>query len=45
VAESLGARHVSVGKDWRLSGFGHMMPIETVSEEILKRYLDWFADA
>lgn len=45
VAESLGAPHISVGKDWGLSGFGHMIPIETGSEEILKRCLDWFADA
>jgi len=45
VAESLGARHISVGKDWGLSGFGHMIPIENGSEEILKRCLDWFADA
>src|ERR1700682_3146846 len=45
VAESLGARHITVGKDWGLSGFGHMIPIESGSEEILKRCLDWFADA
>jgi pimeloyl-ACP methyl ester carboxylesterase len=45
VAESLGARHIAVGKDWGLSGFGHMIPIETGSEEILKRCLDWFAAA
>lgn len=45
VAESLGARHISVGKDWGLSGFGHMIPIESGSEEILKRSLDWFAEA
>jgi pimeloyl-ACP methyl ester carboxylesterase len=45
VAESLGARHISVGKDWGLSGFGHMIPIENRSEEIPKRCLDWFADA
>jgi alpha-beta hydrolase superfamily lysophospholipase len=45
VAESLGAPHISVGKDWGLPGFGHMIPIETGSEEILKRCLDWFADA
>jgi predicted esterase len=45
VAESLGARHVTVGKDWGLDGFGHMIPIENGSEEILKRCLDWFADA
>jgi pimeloyl-ACP methyl ester carboxylesterase len=45
VAESLGALHISVGKDWGLSGFGHMIPIENDSEEILKRCLDWFADA
>jgi predicted alpha/beta hydrolase family esterase len=45
VAESLGARHITVGTDWGLSGFGHMIPIETGSEEILKRCLDWFADA
>ena len=44
VAESLGARHISVGKDWGLSGFGHMIPIEDGSEEILQRCLDWFAD-
>jgi len=45
VAESLGARHVTVGKDWGLLGFGHMIPIERGSEEILKRCLDWFAAA
>jgi hypothetical protein len=45
VAESLGAPHISVGKDWGLSGFGHMIPIESGSEEILKRCLDWFANA
>jgi pimeloyl-ACP methyl ester carboxylesterase len=45
VAESLDARHISVGKDWGLSGFGHMIPIENGSEEILRRCLDWFADA
>jgi predicted alpha/beta hydrolase family esterase len=36
VAESLGAQHITVGKDWGLPGFGHMMPIENGSEEILK---------
>ena len=45
VAESLKARHVTVGKDWGLTGFGHMIPIENGSEEILKRCLAWFADA
>jgi pimeloyl-ACP methyl ester carboxylesterase len=45
VAESIGARHISVGKDWGLTGFGHMIPIETGSEEILHACLDWFADA
>jgi alpha-beta hydrolase superfamily lysophospholipase len=45
VAESLGAPHISVGKDWGLAGFGHMIPIESGSEEILKRCLDWFAKA
>ena len=45
VAESLGARHISVGKDWGLSGFGHMIPIENGSEEVLERCLDWFAEA
>ena len=45
VAESLGAPHVSVGKDWGLDGFGHMIPIENGSEEILKRCLEWFAEA
>jgi predicted esterase len=45
VAESLNARHISVGKEWGLSGFGHMIPIENGSGEILKRCLDWFADA
>src|SRR5258707_1331643 len=42
VAESLGAWHISVGKDWGLSGFGHMIPIENGSEEILDACLDWF---
>lgn len=45
VAESMKAQHISVGKDWGLSGYGHMIPIENDSEEILKRCLDWFADA
>ena len=45
VAESLKARHIAVGKDWGLAGFGHMIPIENGSEEILKPCLDWFADA
>jgi predicted alpha/beta hydrolase family esterase len=45
VAESLGAPHIAVGKDWDLFGFGQMIPIESGSEEILKRCLDWFADA
>jgi pimeloyl-ACP methyl ester carboxylesterase len=45
VAESLGARHVLVGKDWGLDGFGHMIPVESGSEEILKRCLVRFADA
>jgi pimeloyl-ACP methyl ester carboxylesterase len=45
VAKSLGAPHITVGKDWGLAGFGHMIPIENGSEEILKRCLDWFADA
>ncbi len=45
VAESLNAWHISVGKDWGLMGYGHMIPIENGSEEILKRCLDWFADA
>jgi pimeloyl-ACP methyl ester carboxylesterase len=45
VAESLKARHVTVGKDWGLTGYGHMIPVENGSEEILKKCLDWFADA
>lgn len=45
VAESLKALHVTVGKDWGLTGFGHMIPIENGSEEILKRCLAWLADA
>jgi pimeloyl-ACP methyl ester carboxylesterase len=45
VAASLGARHVTVGRDWDLVGFGHMIPVERGSEEILQRCLDWFADA
>ncbi len=45
VAESLNARHVTVGKDWGLMGYGHMIPVENDSEEILKRCLDWFADS
>jgi pimeloyl-ACP methyl ester carboxylesterase len=42
VAESLGALHVTVGTDWGLPGFGHMIPIESGSEEILARCLEWF---
>ena len=45
VAQALGALHVVVGRDWGLAGFGHMMPIEVGSEEILARALAWFADA
>jgi pimeloyl-ACP methyl ester carboxylesterase len=45
VAQSLGAPHVTVGKDWGLPGFGHMIPIEDGSEEVLDRCLDWFAQA
>jgi pimeloyl-ACP methyl ester carboxylesterase len=45
VAKSLGALHITVGKDWGLPGFGHMIPIEDGSEEILKRCLEWFASA
>jgi pimeloyl-ACP methyl ester carboxylesterase len=45
VAASLQAQHIAVGKDWGLLGFGHMIPVENGSEEILKRCLDWFADA
>jgi alpha-beta hydrolase superfamily lysophospholipase len=45
VAEALQARHVLVGRDWDLTGFGHMIPIETGSEAILGRALDWFAEA
>jgi len=45
VAESLGALHVTVGKDWGLTGYGHMIPVENDSAEILKRCLDWFVDA
>ena len=45
VAESLRAPHITVGKDWGLAGFGHMIPIENGSEEILKRCLSWFADS
>jgi len=39
VAEFLGAKHVSVGRDWGLHGFGHMMPVEIGSEDILDRAL------
>jgi pimeloyl-ACP methyl ester carboxylesterase len=45
VAESLSARRVVVGRDWGLPGFGHMIPIETGSEAILERCLQWFTDA
>jgi pimeloyl-ACP methyl ester carboxylesterase len=44
IADSLGAQHVTVGKDWDLPGFGHMIPVETGSEEILRRGLDWIAN-
>jgi pimeloyl-ACP methyl ester carboxylesterase len=42
IAEYLDAQHVLVGRDWGLTGFGHMMPIEVGSEEILRRALDWW---
>lgn len=45
IAASLGAPHITVGKDWDLNGFGHMIPIEHGSEEILMRCLDWFEAA
>ncbi len=45
VAASLSAPHITVGSDWGLAGFGHMIPIETGSEEILDRCLRWLADA
>jgi pimeloyl-ACP methyl ester carboxylesterase len=45
IAESLGAQHVTVGRDWGLFGFGHMIPIESGSEAILGRCLEWLANA
>jgi hypothetical protein len=35
-AESLGTRHVTVGRDWPLRGFGHIIPIGTGSEAVRK---------
>lgn len=43
LADFLGGEHVLVGRDWDLPGFGHMMPIEVGSEDILDRALDWLA--
>jgi pimeloyl-ACP methyl ester carboxylesterase len=41
VADLLKADYAMPGRDWGLSGFGHMMPIEVGSEAILDRILDW----
>jgi len=43
VAEFLNAELVFVGRDWGLQGFGHMMLIETGSEAIVDRILDWLS--
>jgi alpha-beta hydrolase superfamily lysophospholipase len=41
VAEFLKAEHIMAGRDWGMFGFGHMMPIETGSERLLDRVVDW----
>jgi pimeloyl-ACP methyl ester carboxylesterase len=41
IAACLDAEHVTVGLDWGMFGFGHMMPIESGSEQLLDRVLDW----
>jgi len=41
VAEFLGAEHVLTGSDWDLPGFGHMIPIEVGSEQVLARICEW----
>ena len=40
VAEYLGCKHVTVGADWGLHGYGHLIPVEEASEQILHRALD-----
>ena len=45
VADSLGAHHIFVGRDWNLPGFGHVIPIEVGSEEVLARSFEWLVDA
>lgn len=39
VANLLACEHILVGRDWGFDGFGHMIPIEQGSEEILFRAL------
>ncbi|MCI0142066.1 alpha/beta fold hydrolase [Arthrobacter bambusae] len=41
VADFLQAEFVLLGRDWGLPGFGHMMPIERGSEQILDRISQW----
>lgn len=40
-ADFLGADYVLAGRDWGLSGFGHMIPIEIGSEQLLEKLLKW----
>ena len=41
VARFLRADHVVLGMDWGLGGFGHLMPIERGSEQIVDALLAW----
>ncbi|MHA6766960.1 alpha/beta hydrolase [Sphingobium ummariense] len=43
VADFLHAKHVMIGRDWGLPGFGHMIPIETGSEAVADKMLEWLA--
>jgi pimeloyl-ACP methyl ester carboxylesterase len=43
-AELIGAQQVMLGRDWGLTGHGHMSIIERGSELISARILDWLKD-
>jgi len=43
VAEFMGAEYVLTGRDWGPSGFGHMIPIEVGSEQLLEKLVEWLA--
>jgi pimeloyl-ACP methyl ester carboxylesterase len=43
VADFLGADYVLAGRDWGIPGFGHMIPIEIGSEQLLDKLIQWYA--